>query len=76
LTLGIFPLLIGCFVAMRDLRAVLEWPLALALTAASLLVMVPQQHGWGCRLDYDCVETDVAGSKLIVDLGSANSQKS
>lgn len=73
LALGIFPLLIGCFVAIRDLRAVLKWPLALALTAASLLIMLPHQPGWGCRFDYHCVETDVAGSKLNVDLGSANS---
>jgi hypothetical protein len=73
LSQGIFPLLIGCFVAMRDLRALLKWPLALALTAASLFIMLPHQPGWGCRFDYDCVETDVAGSKLNVDLGSANS---
>jgi hypothetical protein len=70
---GIFPLLIGCFVAIRDLRTALKWPLALALTAASLFIMLPQQPGWGCRFDYDCIKTDVAGSNLNVDMGSANS---
>jgi hypothetical protein len=73
LSQGIFPFLIGCFVAMRDLRARLKWPLAILLTAASIFVMLPQQPGWGCRVAYDCIETDVAGNTLIVDHGSANS---
>jgi hypothetical protein len=73
LSQGIFPLLVGCFVAMRDLRASLKWPLAAMLTAASLFVMLPQQPGWGCRVAYDCVETDVAGNNLTVDFESANS---
>jgi hypothetical protein len=58
---------------MRSLRASRKWPLAILLTAASLFIMLPQQPGWGCRVEYDCVETDVAGDKLNVDLASANS---
>ena len=73
LSQGIFPLLVGCFVAMRDLRARLKWPLAALLTAVSLFVMLPQQPGWGCRVEYDCIETGIAGDKLNVDLGNANS---
>ena len=73
LSQGIFPLLVGCFVAMRDLRAWLKWPLAVLLTAASIFVMLPQQPGWGCRVAYGCIKTDVAGSILNVDHGSANS---
>ena len=73
LSQGIFPLLVGCFVAIRDLRGRLKWPLAAILTAASLFVMLPQQPGWGCRVEYDCIETDIAGDKLNVDLGNANS---
>ncbi|MEA2893849.1 MAG: hypothetical protein QOI05_4642 [Bradyrhizobium sp.] len=69
---GAFPLLVGCFVAMRSLRGARKWPLAILLTAASLFIMLPQQPGWGCRVEYDCVETDIAGDKLNVDLGSAN----
>jgi hypothetical protein len=72
LSQGIFPALVGCFVAMRDLRAWLKWPLAILLTAASLFIMLPQQPGWGCRVAYDCIETDVGGSNLNVDIGSAN----
>jgi hypothetical protein len=73
LSQGIFPLLVGCFVAMRDLRARLKWPLAVLLTAASLFIMLPQQPGWGCRVVHACVEIDVAGSNLNVDLGTAES---
>jgi hypothetical protein len=69
---GVFPLLVGCFVAMRSLRAPLKWPLAILLTAASLFIMLPQQPGWGCRVEYDCIEADIAGDKLNVDLGSAD----
>jgi hypothetical protein len=69
---GIFPLLVGCFVAMQNLRASLKWPLATLFTAASLFIMLPQQPGWGCRVEYDCIETDITADKLNVDLGSAN----
>jgi hypothetical protein len=72
LSQGAFPLLVGCFVAMRNLRGSLKWPLATLLTAASLFIMLPQQPGWGCRVEYDCIETDIAGDKLNVDLGSAS----
>ena len=71
LSQGIFPLLVGCFVAMQDLRAWLKWPLAALLTAASLFIMLPQQPGWGCRVTHECVATDVAGSNLNVGLGAA-----
>ena len=47
LSQGIFPLLVGCFVAVRDLRARFKWPLAVLLTAASLFVMLPKQPGMG-----------------------------
>ncbi len=43
------------------------------LTAASFYIMLPQQPGWGCRFEYHCVRTDVAGSNLNVGIGSANS---
>jgi hypothetical protein len=69
---GVFPLLVGCFIAMRSLQASRKWPLAILLTSASLFIMLPQQPGWGCRVEYDCIETDVAGDKLNIDLGSAN----
>lgn len=69
---GIFPLLVGCFVAMRGLRAWLKWPLAGLLTAASLFVMLPEQPGWSCRVASDCAKIDIAGNNLTVDFESAN----
>jgi hypothetical protein len=71
LSQGAFPLLVGCFVAMRNLRASLKWPFALLLTTASLFIMLPQQPGWSCRFEYDCIETDIAGDKLDVAVGGA-----
>ncbi len=73
LSQGIFPLLVGCFVAMRNLRAWLKWPLAAVLTAASLFVMLPEQPGWNCRVVYECIETNVAGSNLNVKPVDADS---
>ena len=73
LSQGVFPLLVGCFVAMQNLRASLKWPLAILLTATSLFIMSTRQPGLGCRVDYDCIETDVAGDRLNVDPGGANS---
>jgi hypothetical protein len=73
LSQGIFPLLVGCFIAIQNLRASLKWPLAILLTAASLFIMSTRQPGWGCRVVFDCIETEVAGDKLNVNLEGANS---
>jgi hypothetical protein len=70
---GIFPFLIGCFVAARNLRASFKWPLAILLAAASLFVMSPRQPGWNCLVVFNCIETDVAGDHLHVEPGHANS---
>jgi len=70
LSQGVFPLLVGCFVAIRDLRSWRKGPFAVLLTAASLFVMLPQQPGWACRFTYPCIEIDVTGSNLKVDLGT------
>jgi hypothetical protein len=72
LSQGAFPLLVGCFVAMRNLRTSLKWPFAILLTTASLFIMLRQQPGWGCRVEHDCIETDIAGDRLNIDLESAN----
>jgi hypothetical protein len=73
LSQGIFPFLIGCFVAMRNVRAAFKWPLAILLTAASLFVMLPRQPGWNCYVVLTCIETDVAGDNLHVESVHANS---
>jgi hypothetical protein len=73
LSQGIFPFLIGCFVALRNLRASFKWPLAILLTAASLFAMLPHQPGWNCRVVLNCIETDVAGDRLQVEPGLTDS---
>jgi hypothetical protein len=73
LSQGIFPFLVGCFVAVRNLRASFKWPLTILLTAASLFVMLPRQPGWNCHIVLDCIETDIAGNNLHVEPVHANS---
>jgi hypothetical protein len=69
---GIFPFLVGCFVAARNLRASFKWPLTILLTAASVFVMLPRQPGWECYIVLKCIETDVAGDNLHVEPGNAD----
>jgi hypothetical protein len=66
LSQGAFPLLVGCFIAIRNLRTSLKWPLAALLTATSLFIMLPRQPGWDCRVVYDCIEIDIAEDRLNV----------
>jgi hypothetical protein len=73
LSQGIFPFLIGCFVALWKLRASFKWPLTILLTAASLFAMLPHQPGWNCYIVLKCVATDVAGDNLHVQPVHASS---
>jgi hypothetical protein len=68
---GIFPLLIGGFALLANRSARIKWPLASALGAASLLVMLPLHPGWQCYASGQCVDADVSGSKLTMDPGTA-----
>ena len=69
---GIFPFLIGSLVLLASQPAKIKWPFAALLCGASLLVMLPLHPGWQCYSSQQCVETDVAGSKLKIDLDTAN----
>jgi hypothetical protein len=71
LALGIFPLVLGGFAALSNLRPRLKWPAAVLLCAASLLTMLPVHPAWRCRPSQRCVEKEVAGSRLLVDIGTA-----
>jgi hypothetical protein len=68
---GIFPLLIGGLVLLARRPAKISGPFATLLCGASVLVMLPLHPGWQCRASMQCVETDVAGSKLTIDPGTA-----
>jgi len=63
---GIYPFLIGCLVILSTQPAKRKWPFAALLCGISLLVMVPTQPGWYCKLTHRCIVADVGGSKLFV----------
>lgn len=70
---GIFPLLLGVLLAVRQQPRPARWAMAAALAVVSLLLMVPMQAGWECRVSRRCVQAKVAGDTLTVDadLGEA-----
>jgi hypothetical protein len=67
LALGIFPLLIGVFVLLRDCNGWGRWFVALATTGASLLIALPLHPGWNCRMTEPCVAAEVGGDALTVE---------
>lgn len=72
LVLGIFPFLIGSVVLLASQPTIIKWPFAALLCGASLLVMIPFHPGWQCYASQQCVEADVAGSKLKISQTAAN----
>ena len=72
LTLGIFPLLVGCLVLLAAQPAKIKWPLALVLCTSSLWVMHVQHPGWRCRAGEQCVDIEIGRSNLVVDQSAAN----
>lgn len=69
---GIFPLLIGCLVALATARVNIKWPLVAALCIASFWVMHVFHPGWQCRDDNRCVNVEISGAMLKVDPGTAS----
>jgi len=64
---GVFPFLIGAFALLLKLPARAMWPLACALCAASLFIMLSFHPGWRCRVADECVSTEVGSSRLAVE---------
>lgn len=69
---GIFPLLVGSLVILSTAKALIQWPLALALCAASWVVVYPSHPGWQCLAPAACVDIDIAGDTLQIDPSTAN----
>ena len=67
LTHGIFPFLIGCLIFITTQNAKVKWILALLLFETSLVVMLPWQPAWRCRLDQSCINVQISDSTLKVD---------
>jgi hypothetical protein len=69
---SIFPFLIGVFILLQDLPRIARRTTALAMAAASLLIMLPHHPGWECRVRWECETAEVGGSALKVDPDTAN----
>ena len=69
---SIFPFMIGVFILLQDLPRMARRTAALAMAAASLLIMLPHHPGWECRVRWECATAEVGGSRLKVDPETAN----
>jgi hypothetical protein len=67
LALGIFPLLIGCLVALAQKANKMKWCLATVFCVVSFYVMYVVHPGWQCRVGAQCVTVDISGTDLLVD---------
>lgn len=72
LSLGIFPLLVGCFALFATQRDKVRWLLALILSATSIWVAAVNYPGWQCYVSEQCVDVEVSGSHLLVDKATAS----
>lgn len=72
LALGIFPLLVGCFVIFATKESKIKWLGMFALSGASFWVMYVFQPGWHCQANEQCVNVQVSGSTLHVSQETAN----
>ncbi len=68
---GLFPFLIGCLVVFSSVQSKAKWPLAIALCATSFWVMYAFHPGLQCLASKECVNVEVSGRNLQVDLGTA-----
>lgn len=72
LSLGVFPLLVGCLVLLAMQPVKVRWPLALMLCAASIWVTFVFYPGWYCYSSKQCENIEISGSTLQVDPGTAS----
>lgn len=72
LSLGIFPLLVGCLAVLSMQPAKFKWPLGFILCASSLWVMFPYYPGWQCHVSKQCVNIEISGSDIVVDPNTAS----
>lgn len=68
---GIFPMLIVAFILLQSTSLLTKWILAVALLAASLLATSSLHPVWQCRAASQCVPTQVSGTRLFLQKGTA-----
>jgi hypothetical protein len=71
LSLGIYPLLIGCLALIASQPAKIKWPLALLLCGASLWVTLVYHSGWQSRTS-KWANIEIKGDKLRIDPATAS----
>ena len=68
LSLGIFPLLIGCLALLVSQPFKIKWFFAATLCMASLWVMREAHPGWHCYTK-QCVNSEVSGENILIEPG-------
>ncbi len=66
------PLLLGVLVWLTMWPVKFKWPLSLLFFATSLVVMLPGHYLWNCYAVNKCVEVQILGDRLKVDLKMAS----
>ncbi len=72
LSLGIFPLLVGCLVILSTQPAKIKWTLASILFALSIPTTLMEFPAWHCRASKLCVNIEISGNNLIVKQDTAS----
>ncbi len=68
LALGIFPMLLGCFVGLSELsKKMVRWPLGALLCAGSLFVILPFHPGWQARTRSEWSFVRIGRDTLFLD---------
>ncbi len=66
LTLGIFPMLVGCLVILSTQKTKVKLSLALILCIVSIHVTYKSYPSWHCRAGKACVNIEISGSDIRV----------
>jgi len=69
---GIFPLLVGCLIAISSLGGAKKWLLVGLLTGGSIWITHIYHPGWVCRAGGDCVSVQVGGDRLTIEPNTAS----
>jgi hypothetical protein len=63
--------LIGVFALLETQHAKIKWIFSTFLCGASLLLMLPTYSGWVCYISQQCVESNIAGDEIEINLNVA-----
>ena len=75
LSLGIFPLLIGCLIIAFQKKCMKKWLLFFALLTSSVWTTIVFHAGWQCRYEAQCVTVNISESNLLINSTTADEIK-